>query len=220
LGKALKAEFEAALAAFGKAGADDLSGPAMGARAVKNAALGYLAAAGETEAAAAQFAADANMTDTLFALTILVDTADAAREKALATLYSQWKDNPLVLDKWFSVQARSNAPDTLERVQALMLQADFDIKNPNRVRSLIGAFTGNPAVFHDKSGAGYKLLADLVIKLDPINPQIAARLVTALGTWRRFDAARQKLMRAQLQRIHDLENLSHNSFEMASKSLA
>ena len=160
------------------------------------------------------------MTDTLFALTILVDTADAAREKALATFYSQWKDNPLVLDKWFSVQARSNAPDTLERVQALMLHADFDIKNPNRVRSLIGAFTGNPAVFHDKSGAGYKLLADLVIKLDPINPQIAARLVTALGTWRRFDAARQKLMRAQLQRIHDLENLSHNSFEMASKSLA
>ena len=179
-----------------------------------------MAAAGETEAAAAQFAADANMTDTLFALTILVDTADAAREKALATFYSQWKDNPLVLDKWFSVQARSNAPDTLERVQALMLHADFDIKNPNRVRSLIGAFTGNPAVFHDKSGAGYKLLADLVIKLDPINPQIAARLVTALGTWRRFDAARQKLMRAELQRIHDLENLSHNSFEMASKSLA
>jgi aminopeptidase N len=220
LGKALKGEFEAALAAFGKAGADDLSGPAMGARAVKNAALGYLAAAGETEAAAAQFAADANMTDTLFALTILVDTADAAREQALSSFYAQWKDNPLVLDKWFAVQARANAPDTLAQVQALTRHADFDIKNPNRVRSLIGAFTGNPAVFHEKSGAGYKLLADFVIKLDPINPQIAARLVTALGTWRRYDAARQKLMRAELQRIHDLENLSHNSFEMASKSLA
>lgn len=220
LGKTLRAEFEAALKTFGKADPHDLSGPAMGARAVKNAALGYLAAAGQTAPAATQFGADANMTDTLFALTILVDTVDDAREKALSAFYQEWKDNPLVLDKWFSVQARSNAPDTLARVQALMRHPAFDIKNPNRVRSLIGAFTGNPAVFHEKSGAGYKLLADFVIKLDAINPQIAARLVTALGTWRRFDERRQGLMRGELQRIHDLENLSHNSFEMASKSLA
>ena len=187
---------------------------------MKNSALGYLAAAGEAGPAAKQFAADANMTDTLSALTILVDTADAARDTALGAFYEEWKDNPLVLDKWFAVQARSNAPDTLSRVKALLQHPDFDIKNPNRVRALIGAFAGNPAVFHDKSGAGYRLLAELVIKLDAINPQIAARLLTALGTWRRFDEQRQKLMRAELQRIHDIENLSQNSFEMASKSLA
>jgi aminopeptidase N len=220
LGQALRAEFEAALVIFGKADPHDLSGPAIGARAVKNSALGYLAAAGEAGPAAQQFAADANMTDTLSALTILVDTADNERDTALGAFYEKWKDNPLVLDKWFAVQARSNAPDTLSRVKALLQHPDFDIKNPNRVRALIGAFAGNPAVFHDKSGAGYRLLADLVIKLDAINPQIAARLLTALGTWRRFDEQRQKLMRAELQRIHDIENLSQNSFEMASKSLA
>jgi len=220
LGEALRAEFKAALGVFGKADPQDLSGPAMGARAVKNAALGYLAAAGEAGHAASQFAADGNMTDTLAALSILADRADAARETALAAFYAKWKDNPLVLDKWFAVQARSAAPDTLERVQELLRHKDFDIRNPNRVRALIGAFTGNPAVFHAKSGAGYKLLADFVIALDAINPQVAARLLTALGTWRRFDAERQGLMRAELQRIHDIENLSQNSFEMVSKSLA
>ena len=142
------------------------------------------------------------------------------REKALASFYDTWKSNPLVLDKWFSVQARANAADTLERVQALMQHPDFDMKNPNRLRSLIGAFTANQAIFHEKSGAGYRLLADTVITVDAINPQIAARLVTSLGSWRRFDAARQDLMRTELQRIHDVENLSHNTFEMASKSLA
>ena len=220
LGQALKAEFEAALASFGKADPHALTGAAMGARAVKNVALGYLAAAGEAAPTAAQFAASANMTDTLAALSILVDTADAEREKALGSFYEAWKTNPLVLDKWFSVQARSNAPDTLARVQALTGHPDFDMKNPNRLRALIGAFTANAAQFHEKSGAGYKLLGDTVVAVDAINPQIAARLVTALGSWRRFDPERQELMRTELQRIHDVENLSQNTFEMASKSLA
>ena len=220
LGKALKAEFEAAFEKFGQAGPHDLSAAAMGARAVKNAALGYLVAAGEEDLASRQFAADASMTDTLTALTLLADKADAARDEAITAFYESWKDNPLVLDKWFSVQARSAAPDTLQRVEALMKHPDFDIRNPNRLRSLIGAFTGNPAVFHEKSGAGYRLFADIIIEVDPINPQIAARLLTALGSWRRFDEQRQELMRAELQRIHDIETLSHNSFEMASKSLS
>ncbi len=220
LGKALKAEFEAAFEAFGAADPHELSGAAMGARAVKNAALGYLAAAGETARAEAQFAANGNMTDTLAALTVLADTADAARDAAIAGFYETWRNNKLVLDKWFMVQARSGAADTLERVKALTRHPDFDIRNPNRLRALIGAFSGNQAAFHEKSGAGYKLFADILITVDPINPQIAARLLTALGTWRRFDSGRQELMRAQLQRIHDIENLSHNSFEMASKSLS
>jgi aminopeptidase N len=118
------------------------------------------------------------------------------------------------------VQARGAAPDTLARVQQLTRHADFDLRNPNRVRALIAAFTGNPAKFHDKSGEGYQLLADTIIKLDAKNPQIAARLSTALGSWRRYDPARQDLMRGALERILGSEKLSRNSYEMASKALA
>jgi aminopeptidase N len=220
LGKALKAEFAAAAETFGQAAADDLSGRAMGYRAVKNAAVSYLAAAGDNAPAAAQYAAGANMTDTLAALMILAETPDARRDEVLASFHAAWKTNPLVLDKWFAVQARSGAADTLSRVKALMGHADFDLKNPNRVRSLIGAFAGNQARFHDKSGAGYRLLADTIITLDAKNPQIAARLCTALGSWRRFDAGRADLMRENLERIIAVESLSHNTYEMASRALA
>jgi aminopeptidase N len=220
LGAALRAEFTGVVAEFGGAAPDDFSRCAMGSRALKNAALGYLAAAGETARAAAQFASAANMTETLAALGILVETPDDERAAALDTFYARWKTNPLVLDKWFAVQARSGAADTVERVQALMKHADFDLKNPNRVRSLVGAFTGNQARFHDKSGAGYSLLAETIITLDAKNPQIAARLCTAMGSWRRFGEARQDLMRAELERIIGQEKLSHNTYEMASKALA
>ena len=220
LGEALRAEFAAAHAAFGKAGPRDISGAAMGARAMKNVALGYLAAAGDRAPAADQFRTGANMTDTLAALTILADTADAARDAALAAFYATWNDNALVLDKWFSVQARASAPDTLQRVKTLVRHKDFDLKNPNRLRSVMGALAANPAVFHEKSGAGYRLFADTVLAVDAINPQMAARLLTAFGNWRRFDTARQELMRGELMRIRDTENLSRNSFEMVEKSLS
>jgi aminopeptidase N len=105
-------------------------------------------------------------------------------------------------------------------VQALTRHPDFDLRNPNRVRALIGAFTGNPAQFHNASGAGYQLLADTILTLDATNPQIAARLATGLGTWRRYDTQRQAMMKAQLERILAKENLSHNTYEMASKALA
>jgi aminopeptidase N len=220
LGQALNAEFTAAFEAFGTAAPHDISGPAIAARALKNVALGYLTAAGDQTRAAAQFAAAANMTDSLTALTLLAETAGAARDDAFATFYQTWKTNPLVLDKWFSVQARAGAPDTLARVQELTTHPDFDMKNPNRLRALIGAFTGNAAVFHVKSGAGYKLLADTIITVDAFNPQIAARLCTSLGSWRRYDTDRQALMRTEIERILATENLSHNSYEMASKALA
>jgi aminopeptidase N len=220
LGAALSAEFTAALDAFGGADPADNAAPAMASRALKNAALGYLTAAGDSNLAAAQFAAAANMTDTLAALVFLTETASTARDDALAWFYNRWQANPLVLDKWFAVQARGAAPDTLARVQQLTRHADFDLRNPNRVRALIAAFTGNPAKFHDKSGEGYQLLADTIIKLDAKNPQIAARLSTALGSWRRYDPARQDLMRGALERILGSEKLSRNSYEMASKALA
>ncbi len=220
LGQALKAEFQATYDAFGHAAPDDVSGPAMGARALRNAALGYLTAAEGTELAAKQFGHAGSMTDKLAALTNLTDLPGAARDEALQSFYDQWAGTQLVLDKWFSVQARSNAPDTLARVQALSTHEAMDLRNPNRVRALIGAFTANPSKFHDKSGAGYKLLADFVLRLDETNPQIAARLVTALGLWRRFDTARQDLMKAELERIVARKHLSHNTYELASKALA
>ncbi|OYV33075.1 MAG: aminopeptidase N [Acidocella sp. 20-61-6] len=220
LGLALWGEFSAAYAHFGAADPADISGPAIASRALKNAALGYLTAAGDTTLAVAQFIASANMTETLAALATLAETPGTQRDNAFAAFYAQWKDNRLVLDKWFSVQARSGAPDTLARVQSLTQHPDFDLRNPNRVRALIGAFAANPSKFHDASGAGYQLLADTVLRLDEINPQIAARLVTAMGSWRRFTPARQNMMRAQLERILAKEKLSHNTYEMASKALA
>jgi len=220
LGRELGTEFAAAYDGFGHDPAADNSGPAMAGRALKNAALAYLSAAGDVTRAAAQFAAARNMTDTLAALTNLTDIPGPARDAALGAFYERWNATPLVLDKWFAVQARSAAPDTLARVQALTKHEKFDMRNPNRVRALVASFAGNAAKFHDISGSGYDLLAEMVQKLDSTNPQIAARLVTALGTWRRFDPARQDLMRTTLERILAREALSHNTYEMASKALA
>jgi aminopeptidase N len=220
LAAALRPQFEALIARFGDVAPDDLSGHAMGARAVKNAARAYLAADGDTAAAAQNFAAAANMTDTLAALSLLVETPGAARDDALAAFHETWRGNPLVLDKWFAVQARSGAPDTLDRVKALMKHPDFDMKNPNRVRALIGAFGANQARFHDRSGDGYRLMADTIIALDAKNPQIAARLCTLMGHWRRYDEGRQDLIKENLERILAVETLSHNTYEMASKALS
>jgi aminopeptidase N len=220
LGTALHVQFHQAYLAFGDADPLDLSGTAMAHRALKNTAMGYLTAAGDTQLAAAQFAAARNMTDRLAALVNLAETAGAERDAALAAFYTQWRANPLVLDKWFAVQARAGAPDTLVKVQTLLGHPDFDLRNPNRVRALIGAFTGNPAKFHDASGDGYRLLADMILRLDEKNPQIAARLATAMGTWRRFSPARQALMRLALERVLAKPRLSHNTYEMVSKALA
>ncbi len=220
LGQALRPAFTAALTGFAATDPADLSGAAIGSRAIKNVALGYLTAAGDTGFAAAQFAAAANMTDTLAALVCLAETAGTTRDDAFASFYAKWHHNPLVLDKWFAVQARAGAPDTLARVQSLLRHPDFDIRNPNRLRALIGAFAGNTATFHDKSGAGYTLLADTIIAVDAINPMIAARLCAGLGTWRRYDTGRQTLMRAALERILGTAPLSPNTFEMVSKALA
>ncbi len=218
LGLHCRAEFAGLYERFGAADAADVSGPAMAARALKNTALSYLTAAGEAHAST-QFATARNMTDKLAALTNLAETRTPERDAALASFYEQWRHNPLVLDKWFAVQARGSADDTLARVSRLTSHADFDLRNPNRVRALIGAFATNPAMFHEPSGAGYTLLADIILRLDETNPQVAARLVTTLGSWRRFTPALQALMRAQLERILAKPNLSRNSYEMASKSL-
>jgi aminopeptidase N len=199
-------------------------GAAIGRRALRNVCLGYLAAgnpAGGARLAKAQFDAQQSMTDVLAALSVLTDINCTERRAALAAFYQRWQDDPLVVDKWFALQARSSLPRTIDTVRGLTRHSAFTRANPNRLRALIGTFSqGNQLHFHDASGAGYEFLADEVLALDPDNPQVAARIVQPLGQWRRFDPARQARMKAQLRRIHDKPGISTNTFEMVSKSLA
>jgi aminopeptidase N len=200
-----------------------IDGPAMGRRSLRNACLSYLVAGRDPSAVAlakAQFDARQNMTDVLAALGILSNEDCPQRLDAIAAFYQAWRHDPLVLDKWFAIQALSSLPDTVRAVATLKTHPDFDLRNPNRVRALVSSFAGNQARFHAASGEGYRLYADTIIQLDPTNGQVAARMVASLGQWRRFDTARQNLMKQQLQRILDLPGLSRNTFEMASKSLA
>src|SRR5271169_3380181 len=224
LGRALSMELAAAYVALADAGPYRIDGASIGRRAMRNTCLAYLAAADPERGAAlakAQFDARANMTDVLAALSVLVDLDRPERLAALARFYAAWSRDELVIDKWFALQARSSLPGTPNRVRELTLHPAFERKNPNRVRALVGAFAqGNQLRFHDASGAGYGFLADEVITLDPINPTTAARLVQPLGTWRRHDPARQALMQRQLERVLATPDLSKNTYEMVSKSLA
>jgi aminopeptidase N len=170
--------------------------------------------------AKAQFDTGTNMTDVLAALAVLGEFDHPARAEALAKFYERWKADELGVDKWFSLQAMSSLPTTLTRVKELTHHPAFTIKNPNRMRSLVGAFTqANQLRFHDASGAGYAFLADQVITLDGLNPLMASRLIQPLGQWRRHDPGRQALMKRELERVLALPTLSKNTYEMASKSL-
>ncbi|MEM7411518.1 MAG: aminopeptidase N [Myxococcota bacterium] len=193
------------------------------ARRLRNTALRYLAATGElrwVERAQAQFQQANNMTDGQAALQILVDCPGDARDAALEAFHTRWQSDPLVLDKWFSVQAMSTRDDTFDRVVALSEHPDFTLANPNRARSLVGAFvTANPVRFHAADGRPYVFLADVVLDLDGRNPQLAARLVSAFNDWRRFPVGPQDGMRAQLERIARHAGLSKDVFEIASRAL-
>jgi aminopeptidase N len=195
---------------------------AIGRRSLKNACLGYLVATDAPDAIArclAQARSGGNMTDVLAGLGLLADTDGPERAAALDAFYRRWQDDPLVVDKWFAIQAMAAAPDTLTRVRALLDHPAFDIRNPNRVRALIGAFTGNQVRFHARDGAGYAFLGDQVLALDPLNPKVAARMIGPLSRWRRYDAGRRALMRAQLERVVATTGLSRDVYEIASKSL-
>jgi aminopeptidase N len=201
-----------------------IDGAAIGRRALRNACLGYLTAGGlpeGTRLAKAQFDAQQNMTDVLAALTLLADIDGPERTAALAAFYKRWENDPLVVDKWFGLQARSALPGTVAAVRALASHPAYTRANPNRVRALAGAFSqGNQLHFHAARGDGYAFLADEVMALDGPNPALAARLVQPLGQWRRQDSGRQALMRAALERILATPGLSPNTYEMVSKSLA
>jgi aminopeptidase N len=200
-----------------------LTPEAKGARRLANVALGYLVTAGSEQAFAAarrQYDTAATMTDRMGAMTALVNSSSVEREAVLADFHQRFASNPDVIDKWFSVQALANRPDVLDNVKALIGHRDFTIVNPNRLRSLIGAFAANQRWFHNADGAGYRLLADQLIAVDRVNPQSAARLAVPLGRWRRFDAARSALMRGELERIAGTAGMSKDVLEMASRALA
>jgi aminopeptidase N len=194
-----------------------------GRRALRNAALRFLTAGSGDEAARlaqAHYESAGNMTDMVAGLGNLVRIGGERMTLALADFHDRFRDDPLVLDKWMGLQAMSPQPDTVIRVRELMKHPAFTLKNPNRVRSLIGAFaTGNPVRFHDRSGAGYRLVCEIVVQLDSINPQTAARIMTPFETWRRYGPERQALIRAELEAIARRNDLSPNLFEVTTKML-
>ncbi len=193
-------------------------------RRLKNVALSYLMSIEDDEAvelAREQFEAAHNMTDVRAALTLLVHSSrgDIA-DPALRAFGEKWAHDPLVMDQWFSVQVTRPQSDAIERVKYLMGHPAFSLKNPNKVRALIGAFAGQNRVnFHRLDGQGYTLLADVVIELNTLNPEIAARIITPLTRWQRYDEQRQALMKAELERIQ-AEPLSPNVYEVVEKALA
>jgi len=193
-----------------------------GVRALRGTTLDLLVATGKPSeiARAERHYRDAtNMTDQISALAILSHLDTQARDEALAHFYARWQDEPLVLDKWFAVQARAARPDSVETVRTLLSHAKFSLKNPNRVRALIGSFVhGNPTGFNRADGAGFELLAEQALEIDRFNPHVAARLLGAFESWRILEPVRQA--RAKLV-LEDLarRKLSTDSYEIVTKTL-
>lgn len=200
---------------------------AIAARSLKNVALGYLMLLGEDNlirACEQQYRTANNMTDVMAALTQLVNAAaplaQQLAEAALADFYQRWQHESLVVNQWLSVQASCVLPDTLAKVKALQAHAAYDGKNPNKIRALVASFCNSNAInFHADAGAGYKFLADQIIVLNTQNPQIASRLLTPLTKWKKYSPERQRLMKAELERIMAEPDLSKDVFEVVSKSL-
>jgi aminopeptidase N len=194
-----------------------------GKRGLKNVTLLYLSELDDTDThhmAQVQYDQADNMTDRMAALTALQNSSAPGRKDALERFYSEFEDEPLVIDKWFSLQATSRTTD-VAAVRALMKHPAFSLKNPNRARSLIFSFcNGNPAQFHAPDCSGYAFWAEQVIALDAINPQVAARLARTLDRWRKYAPALQEKMQAALQRVAGTPRLSRDVSEVISKALA
>jgi len=216
---------DALLAAHRSDGApgDDLSPHAKGTRRLRTVSLGLIAASDESKAARlakAQFDAADNMTDRQGALGVLVSLEAPERKDALDAFYERFRDDPLVIDKWFALQAAAQRADTVDQVLKLAQHPDFVMTNPNRLRSLAGTFGANHWAFHSADGRGYAFLAEMIVVADKLNPQIAARLVPPFGRWRRLEPKRRDMMRQALERIAASPGLSKDVYEQVSKSLA
>ncbi|MEJ8569464.1 aminopeptidase N [Elongatibacter sediminis] len=197
------------------------SGASVARRSLKNVCLGYLAdLPSGVERAQRQFRASDNMTDTVAALRALVHRKAPGHREALEQFEKRWASDPLVMDKWFVLQVTCPGADTVERVAELLDHPAFSLSNPNKVRSVVGAFAMlNPTGFHADSGAGYAQVADVVLQLDSRNPQVAARIASAFNGWKRYDESRRSLMRAQLERIRSASPLSADVGEIVGNAL-
>jgi aminopeptidase N len=223
LGKALKTELETVYAAHAVEGDYSPDAASAGKRALRNAALGLLTVAGGRSAVPRlrdHYKQSTNMTDAMAALELFGEVDAPAREAVLQSFYKRWRKDPLVLDKWFSTQARSPLHGTPQFVTELTQHPQFSMKNPNRVRAVIAAFAGgNPLQFNAADGKGYKLVADAVLELDGFNSLMAARLLGNFEMWRMLEPVRQKAARKQLDRVAGAKNLSRDVFEIAGKML-
>ncbi|HKD23293.1 MAG TPA: DUF3458 domain-containing protein, partial [Rhizomicrobium sp.] len=193
-----------------------------GRRSLRNALLRYLTAADDDKAARvadAHYRSATNMTDVMAGLAALSRMNSPLRDAAFAHFHDRFRNDALVLDKWFGLQAGSPLPGTIQGVRALMKHPAFDMKNPNRVRALVGTFAANHLRFHARDGQGYALVAETIRTLDGVNPMVAARMAGAFENWRRYDGERQKLMRAEMENILKMPGLSANLFEVTTKML-
>ncbi|KAL1158268.1 hypothetical protein V6Z11_A08G212600 [Gossypium hirsutum] len=188
--------------------------PKMAQYALKNVALDIM------ELALHEYKAATNMTERFAALAAITQKPGKTCNDELTDLYNKWQHDFLVVNKWFALQAMSDIPGNVENVCNLLSHPAFDLRNPTKVYSLIGGFCGSPMNFHAKDGSGYKLLGEIVLQLDKLNPRVASRMVSAFSRWRHFDESRQKLAKAQLEKIVSVNGLSENIFEIASESLS
>ncbi|KAG1361373.1 puromycin-sensitive aminopeptidase [Cocos nucifera] len=219
----LKKEFLTTVIDNRSSGPYDFNHRDMARRALKNTSLAYLASLDEpefTELALHEYKSATNMTEQFAALTAIAQNPGQVRDDVLSDFYSRWQHDFLVVNKWFALQAMSDIPGNVVNVQKLLNHPAFDLRNPNKVYSLIGGFCGSPVNFHAKDGSGYKFLGEIVLQLDKLNPQVASRMVSAFSRWRRYDETRQALAKAQLEMIMSANGLSENVYEIASKSLA
>ena len=223
LAAALREELHTVYRAQGGAGPYSPDAASAGRRALKNSALGLLMEledAGVRALSMKQFETAGNMTDALAALCMLANCDCPERTRALDAFYDKWKTEPLVVDKWLAVQATTRLPSALSDVKRLMTHPAFNIRNPNKVYALIGGFRGNQVHFHAADGSGYAFLAEQVIALDAINPQVAARMARGFDRWKKFDAGRQAHARTALERIGSTRGVSKGVLEIATRALA
>jgi len=223
LAAALREELLAVYRAYKGAGPYSPDAVSAGRRALKNSALGLLMElddAGMRALCMKQFEAADNMTDALAALSLLAHCDCPERARALDAFYNKWKNEPLVVDKWLAVQSTTRLPSALADVKRLMAHPAFNIRNPNKVYALIGGFRGNQVRFHAADGSGYAFLAEQVIALDAINPQVASRMARGFDRWKKFDAGHQAHARAALERIRGAKGVSKGVLEIASRALA
>lgn len=200
----------------------NLSASAIAQRSLKNVCLAYLLSLETSEVFAIaheQYQQATNMTDRIAAFSGLVNSSYQQKESLIEDFYQNWKQESLVLDKWFAIQAGVKSDDALDKVQSLLIHADFSMQNPNKVRALIGAFAGNAVNFHKADGSGYHFVADCIMQINDLNPQIAARLMGTFNMWSKYEKRLAEKMRLQIERINQYEGLSKDVKEIASKAL-